>query len=69
MVTLYLFDPRYSSQYPVNSPTTFIRSEAVVAAESAVKRGRSFELWESGKMIACGGPRTDFACRAIIRRR
>ena len=69
MVTLYLYDPRVSSVYPVNTPTTFTRDEAFYHAARAPKRGRAYELWEDGRCIARGGPATEVTCAVRIRKR
>jgi hypothetical protein len=68
MITLYLFLPGQSHPYPVNRPTTFVRSEAMDAAASALRRGRAFELWEDGRCVGSGGPSTPLACPVRLRR-
>jgi hypothetical protein len=59
MQTLYIYDPRYSVH--INQPTTFTYCEATYAAAAAVRRGRAYELWENGRMVAKGGPSSSLA--------
>lgn len=56
MITLYLYDPRQPHAYPVNTPTTFVRSEAFYYFGKSVRRGRYAELWEDGRCIQRMGP-------------
>lgn len=56
MKTLYLWDPRSPFPSPVNTPTTFVTSEALAALAAAVQRGRYGELWEQGQCTHRLGP-------------